>query len=194
MTYGDLKSQVAAYLHRTNLTAQIINFVEYGRINFSDTLRVGEMVAKQTVTLTNSEGALSQDMVELIEVLDGTKPIPLMTLAWSRDGAWGYSIQGQTIVSGTTPLEVIHYARPLTFVGSADSATRTVLDAYPQIWIQAALKEGFRFLDDERNEAKADARLRDLITEANRRHRNVQHHRLFADNTFSNITCQDSRL
>jgi hypothetical protein len=171
LTYTDLQTAVASYLHRSDLTSLLPSFIEYGRIRLFDRLRVPEMVQKATITLTSGEGALSQDLVAIHSVLDDTDPLEAVALHEARQfGSGVYAVQGVTLVApGYSSLEVIWYDRPLTLVGASGSATRTVLDAYPQLWLQAALAEGFRYLDDTENEQKALQRLESEVVSANAR-------------------------
>ena len=171
MNYGAFKTQVAQYLHRTDLTSLVPTFIENGRIRLFDQLRVPEMVRRSTLSLSSGEGALSQDFVGIRTVYDASdnQPLDQVSLDAVRVYTTGvYAVQGQTLVApGYTSLEVIWYERPLTFLGAADSATRTLLDAYPLLWLQAALVEGNIYIDDAEAEQKARARLDAEVQAAN---------------------------
>jgi hypothetical protein len=52
MTYNDLKTQVASYLGRTDLTNQIPGFVEFAEIRLSRELRIREMAKTNVLTCT----------------------------------------------------------------------------------------------------------------------------------------------
>lgn len=199
MNYGDLKTQVALFLHRSDLTTIIPDFIEYGRIRLFDQLSVPEMLQRSTLSLTSGEGALSQDLVGIRTVYDAANSIPLnqVSLDIVRVYSGGaFAVQGQTLVApGYSELEVIWYERPLTFVGAADSATRTLLDAYPQLWLQAAMVEGFIYLDDAEGEQKARARLDAEVQAANARANKSQFAPGHAPtNYFTDVTCSGSGL
>lgn len=50
MTYNELKTQVANYLGRSDLTAQIPGFIEFAEIRLARELRIREMVKPTTLT------------------------------------------------------------------------------------------------------------------------------------------------
>ena len=171
MNYGEFKTQVAQYLHRGDLTSIIPTFIEYGRIRMCDDLRVREMEVTQTVTLTAGVGALSGDLLDIRSVWDTQgRELVRVNLAnlnrYPTASAW--AVRGLDILSpGSTDLDVTYYGRPVTFIGAADSATRDVLEAYPQVWLQAALVEAYRYLNDEQNEVLATQRMTEEIRRAN---------------------------
>jgi hypothetical protein len=172
MTYLEFRTLVAGYLHRTDLTAaSLVNFIEFGRIRLFDDLRVAEMETTATVTITSDEGSLSTDLVEIRSVQDGDglelERVGLLELIPGVN-TYQYSVRGHTIIApGQSSLEIAYYARPTTLVGAADGATRTLLDAYPSLWLQAALVEGFRFTQDYAAEANVAQNLAREIEKAN---------------------------
>jgi hypothetical protein len=196
MTYTELQTAVANYLHRTDLASFLPSFIEYGRIRLFDQLRCPEMLTRAAVTLTAGEGALSQDCVSIKAVLDDTTPLNQVGLDEVKAYSSGvYAVQGLTLLApGYSSLNVVYWERPLTLVGASGSATRTVLEAYPQLWIQAALVEGFAYLDDTENEDKARTRLEDEITKANARAMRVIYPVPVVRNTFVNVTAGGTGL
>lgn len=167
-TYTTFQAMVADHLHRSDLTTQIPDFIEAGRIRMSQVLRVPDMGATGTVTITSGAGTLPTGTVQVLSVKDTyeLRQVPLEEIPIYDSGV--YAIRGLTLlVPGGSSVTVSYLAAPATLLGAAGSATRTVLDAFPQIWLQAALIEAYRWLDDERNEAKAAARFAEEVAQAN---------------------------
>jgi hypothetical protein len=172
MTYSEFRTLVEGYLHRTDITtANVVNFIEFGRIRLFDDLRVAEMETTATVTITSDEGSLSADLVEIRSVQDGDglelERVGLLELIPGVN-TYQYSVRGHTIIApGQSSLSIAYFARPTTLVGAADGATRTLLDAYPSLWLQAALVEGFRFTQDYAAESNVAQNLAREIEKAN---------------------------
>jgi hypothetical protein len=59
MTYNDLKTQVASYLGRSDLTSQIPNFIEFAEIRLSRELRIREMVKTSTISCVSGTNTIS---------------------------------------------------------------------------------------------------------------------------------------
>lgn len=178
MNYGDFKTMVGSYLHRADLTTRIPEFIEFGRIRATDRLRVVEMEAKQNVLLTSGEGSLDEDLVAIRAVKDGDTNLLQVSPGQLDTGVTGccYAIWGSTIAApGLSDVDVYCYLRPETLVGASDSATRALLTYYPDIWLQAALVEGFRYLDNTDGETKAQDRLDSAIQAANARSAAARH-------------------
>lgn len=172
MNYGDLKSLVASYLHRSDLTARMPTFIEHGRILFCNTLRVPECETSATVTLTAGIGALSSDVIAVRAVLGPNRPLRQADLESVSQvtSESVYAITGLNIwAPGCGTVTVYYWERPLTLVGAADATTRTVLSIYPNIWLYAALVSGYRFLDDAENESRMQMRLDEEIRLCNAR-------------------------
>lgn len=178
MDYGDLKSLIASYLHRTDLTTLMPTFVEHGRIRMCQDLRVPEMETSGTVTLTAGVGALSSDVVQIRHVQG-----PTMRLEWADldqilrlTSESAYTVTGIDIrAPGCGTVEVYYWGRPQTLVGAADSATRTVLSLYPNVWLYAALVEAYVYIQDAANEAAMQSRLDEEVRRANVLSQRVRH-------------------
>lgn len=172
MDYGAFKTRVGQYLHRSDLTSLIPDFIELGRIRATERLRVPAMEGRAAVALTAGEGSLDVDLVGIIAVKTGDIPLLKVSPSQLNSNITGtiYSVIGWTIIApGLSSVTVWSYNRPATLLGAADSATRSLLTYYPDIWLQAALVEGFRYLDDTEAELKAQQRLDTAVVAANAR-------------------------
>ena len=177
MNYGDFKTLVAGYLHRSDLTSSIPGFIELGRIRATDRLRVVEMESKATVIVTSDEGPLDEDLVSIRSVVASgaeLKQVPVGQVTAVEGDV--YAVYGGAIVAaGQSSVDVYGYFRPDTLLGTADATTRTLLSYYPSIWLQATLAEAYRYLNDTENEGKALDRLEAEVTAANTRSANSRY-------------------
>lgn len=178
MNYGDFKTLLASYLHRSDLTSMLPTFVEHGRLRMSQELRVQEMETYATVTLTSGVGALSSDLVAIRHVQGPTRRLEWVNLdnllTVSTESA--YTVVGLDIrAPGCATVDVYYWERPQTLVGAADSATRTVLSLYTQLWLYAALVEAAIYTQDPELEQSWQTRLDAEITRANNLASRVRH-------------------
>lgn len=198
MNYGAFKTLVASYLHRSDQTSNIPNFIELGRIRATERLRVPEMEAKQTILLTNGEGTVDEDLVGVRAVKYDDLELLQVSPNQLDSSITGttYTLWGSTIACpGLSSVDMYCYLRPESLLSAADSATRTLLTYYPEIWLQAALVEGFRYLDDTDGELKAQDRLDTAVIAANARAEHSRHGPgLAMSDPMANITAGGSGL
>lgn len=168
MNYGDLKTNVAAWINRSDLTAVIPTFVTLAEDRIflgspdlgTQPLRVGDMLS---VNSAFSGTTLPTGWMELKRVswfLDSSIKYPLEFLPLEKIGPYEgisgrpqyFSIRGDTIVYGPTfsnTVELVYYARPAAM--SADGDANFVLTNAPSVYLQATLLEAAIYLKD--NEA-----------------------------------------
>ena len=78
MTYAELKSNIASYLNRSDLTDVIDTFIDSTEAEFNRRLRVKGMIKRATATLTTQYLAVPTDWVEAINLqIDGDNFSPL---------------------------------------------------------------------------------------------------------------------
>ena len=169
--YGAIKTLVGDYLHRPELVSTVIpNFIEYGRIRLFTALRVPEMEFASTITITSNVGTLPIDTVGIRNVYNGTdtlRRVNLEDLPYYTSGGV-YAIRGASIYApAQTSITASLYIRPPTFIGTADTTTSPVWDAWPTLWLQATLVEAYIYLEDPENEARARERLDVEVDSAN---------------------------
>jgi hypothetical protein len=178
MDYTAFQTLVGNYLHRSDLSALIPTFIEHGRLRMCDRLRVQEMETYATVTLTAGIGSLSSDVVQVRHVQGPSGALQAadlpQLLASSSEGL--YAVVGIDLYApGCSTVTAYYWERPLTLLGASGSVTRTVLSQYPQLWLYAALAEGYVYLDDKENEAKMQGRLDAEVDRANSRAAQVRY-------------------
>lgn len=163
MNFGELKTQVANYMHRTDLTDFIVDFVELARTRINRDLRVREMLIEKQVTPTVNPFPVEDDFLEMRDLHHQRGNFRQTVALTGRAGVNKYknnniaqanprfySIDGLLIETAPGGIDVefteIYYAQEAEFVDDAD--TRKTLDRFPTIWLYASLIEGHSFTQD----------------------------------------------
>jgi hypothetical protein len=166
-TFSGLKTTIADYLNRDDLTSIIPSFISIAEAKFNRKLRVRQMVKRATATLDTAFFAFPSDFLQAKEFQLNTNPITYLEFITEKQGDLlrqdSFIAAGQpkyyTIVG--TQLEVIAtpddgYTGELTYYGKipalSDSNTSNWLLAYaPDLYLYGALVEATPYLkDDER--------------------------------------------
>jgi hypothetical protein len=181
--YGQLKTQVAAYMQRGDLTSMIPDFIESATKRFSDQLRTPEMEAVSTTTLAGEWTALPTGFraMRLLEagghVLEYRTPWQLQKLIEASYVLTTpvYTIQDMQFrvypFPSSTVVELTFYQEIPALVDDAD--TNWLLDKRPDVYRQAALMEGWMFVHDDQRYTMAAQFVDKYIAEANRAARNI---------------------
>ena len=166
-TYSGLKTTIADYLNRDDLTSVIPSFITLAEAKFNRKLRVRQMVKRATATLDTAFFAFPADFLQAKEFQLNTSPITYLEFVTEKQG--DLNRQSQYISTGKplqytivgTQLEVIptpdaEYTGEITYYGkiSALSDANTsnwLLDYAPDLYLYGALMEATPYLkDDER--------------------------------------------
>lgn len=169
MDYGTLKTTIASYLHRDDLTATIPTFIQLGQARMSHDLDLMAMQTTDSLTVTASvkEVTLPTDLISLKSVripydsgfrtLQQTSLVGNTQVLEQYDGATAapryYARYGSIIELTPTPetattLEIVYKKRFTEF--SADVDTDEVLTSYPNIYIYASMLEASPFIMDDK--------------------------------------------
>jgi hypothetical protein len=161
-TYNDLKTSVANYLGRTDLTAQITDFITLAENRLSRELRTRDMLkySEATVTPADDRLTLPSDFLELRDIHIDTNPVtPMEYLSPSTFFKRGNSkIAGiptrYTILSSEFKLApvpdaaytavMLYYARPLALSNS--NQTNVYITKYADAILYASLSEAEPYL------------------------------------------------
>ena len=145
-TYSELKTAVANFLARTDLTDQIPDFIQLAEARMSRELETRSQEKRATATLTADDEyvALPTDLREVREVKLNTSPNTVLeyrsptALDSQFTGAGGkpqaYSIVGNEIKF--RPIPDSAYTAEIVYIGSLDAlsdsnATNTILSRFP---------------------------------------------------------------
>tara|TARA_A100000171_G_scaffold14853_1_gene13291 strand:+ start:351 stop:980 length:630 start_codon:yes stop_codon:yes gene_type:complete len=168
-TYDNLKSEIASFLNRDDLTANIDTFIDLAETRHARDLRIREMEAVST-SITTVAGTQSYDLptgyLELRYAMLQTSPYTMlqyMTPAdffrvYNEGEGTGmpvyYTIVGKKIYLGHTPdsanvLELGFFQRATAL--SSSNTTNDILTNFPDLYLYGSLAETSPFLmQDER--------------------------------------------
>jgi len=156
-TYAELKSSVANWLNRTDLTAEIPDFIKLAETRIAHEVRLPTIEKTASMTL-NAQGAVAipADFLELIDVFYNDKPLDRISLTQLRGLAPRsgvpvcFSRDGKELVFFPTPASqsdtlVVKYYYQVPDL--SDSATTNDLFAtIPEMYLFGALSEAATFL------------------------------------------------
>lgn len=167
MTYAELKSNIASYLNRSDLTDVIDTFIDSTESEFNRRLRVKGMIKRATATLTGQYLAVPNDWLEAINLqIDSGDFSPLFQQSIesmdvyrkSNDNVTGqpiyFALVDDSIEFAPTPDG--SYTVQLTYYGKidalSDSNTSNFLSTgYSDVYLYGCLKHASIFLmEDER--------------------------------------------
>lgn len=175
-TYSELKTAIARWLHRTDLTDDLDEIITLAENKLNSTLRLIEMetLATNTMLTTSRYLGYPSDLLELMDlavvddsyyrVLKYLNPEQMRKIVTTSSGEPDYyTIRGDlefNCVPTTADTIEIHYIVKLALSDAAP--TNNVLTEYPNIYLQACLVEAAQLVDDE----KRISRHSQLLTEA----------------------------
>ncbi len=168
MNYGELKTLIEGYLHRTDQTANLATFITLAQARVNRDLRVPEMESRATLTLASGDRfvTLPSDYRKMLNVqvaISGGRQLVLpmslaqMDVEHSILGSGtprNYSVLGDQLELQPAPgesleIEIVYQYRLAAF--SADADTNDILTDSPNIYVYAAMMEASPFVQaDER--------------------------------------------
>ena len=167
MTYSELKTNIANYLNRSDLTSEIDIFIDNTEAELNRRLRVADQVKRATATADAQYLSLPTDWLEAINVeITSNNFSPLMQMSIESLDVYrkaNNNVTGQPIyfalVDNTmelAPTPDAEYTLQLTYFSKinalSDSNTSNfVLASHPDIYLYGSLKHASVFLmEDER--------------------------------------------
>jgi hypothetical protein len=170
--YSDLKTSVANYLGRSDLTTVIPDFIRFAELRMARDLRTREMLKSATASTVGGDGkvALPTDFLEIRDLhIQGNPRFPITYLspsAFTRDAPADesgkpvyYTILASEFVLAPMPdtnytLEVLYYAKPTVL--SDSNSSNVFLANYPDALLYASLLEAEPYLiNDARSQTWA---------------------------------------
>lgn len=183
-TYAQLQTAVGNFLGRSDLTAQIPDFIRLAEVRMSRELesRSQEKRATAQLTANNEYISLPTDLREVREVKLNTDPITVLEYlsptgldsTYSSQGAGkpqAYCIIGDDLK--LRPVPDSNYDVEIVYVGDIEelSATRTtnnILTRHPDAYLSGALVEAYTYLMDEQRAQVYDQKFSRAIDEIKR--------------------------
>jgi len=179
-SYADLQTSIANFLARTDLTAQIPDFIQLAEARINRELETREQEKRSQATLVpNSEYiALPTDLREVREVKLLTSPLTILDYMsptgldsqYSSNGLGkpkGYSVVGAEMK--LRPIPDSAYTVEIVYIGSVDTlsavTTPTLFLRSPDVYLYGALTEAYVYLLDEQRAAQYDEKFTRAINE-----------------------------
>jgi hypothetical protein len=161
-TYSDLKTSIANYLARSDLTTVIPDFIRLAELRLRRELRIRQMLKVSTTTTTGGDAtvALPSDFLQLRDIHIDTNPIsavqyqsPSIFFRNTRSTESGiprqYTILGQEFQFAPTPdstytLQMLYYAAP-DFLSDTNTSNAFMANC-PDALLYGALAEAEPYL------------------------------------------------
>ena len=179
-TYATLKTAIAGWTHRDDLTASLGDFITMAETRIFSDLKVKEMEARTDYTPT-SRYLTTPTRLTSIRRIVAKAATPVELMATSPDGlrrvydtATGtpshYTVLGSEIEFNRIPnvdMEILHFAAPAAL--SDTDTSNAVLSAYPQIYLAACMVQAGLYMVDDGMVAKWQGMYADAVSAANRK-------------------------
>ena len=166
-SYTNLKSGIADFLNRSDLTSVIPTFISLSEAKFNRTLRVRQMIKRATATIDTQFFAMPADFLEAKSFVLNTNPLTYLEYATQdflqKQRQSVYITSGRPALFGGigTQFEAVrapdgNYTGELTYYAKieslSDTTTSNWLLAYaPDLYLYGALVQAAPYLrDDER--------------------------------------------
>jgi len=167
MTYAELKTNIANFLNRSDLTSQLDFFIDATEAEFNRRLRVKDMIKRATATADAQYISLPTDWLEAINVqIDSNEFTPLFQQSIESLDVYRKSINNignqpvyYALVDNTielAPTPDTSYTLQLTYYGTIDAlsdsnTTNFISTGYPDAYLYGALKHASIYLmEDDR--------------------------------------------
>jgi hypothetical protein len=178
MNYGDLKSLVVWYIHRTDLDPYMNSYFSQANELISKNARLLSMETRLAISLDSENRAtLPADFIEFRSVLQavggGKTPLTYyprgrfeeMKRAYTSQ-FYGYTVDaGEIEAAKAGEIDSVYYARPALLTG--DLETNAVLTAYPNLYVFGMLKYANMSIQDTETEASVERQFMAEIESAN---------------------------
>lgn len=179
-SYSDLQTAIANFLARSDLTAQIPDFIQLAEARINRELETREQEKRSQATLTAGDEyiALPTDLREVREVKLLTSPLTILDYMspsgldneYSSNGLGkpkGYSIVGKEMK--LRPIPDSAYTAEIMYIGSVDTlsavSTPILFLRSPDVYLYGALTEAYIYLLDEARAAQYDEKFTRAINE-----------------------------
>jgi hypothetical protein len=180
--YGTLKTALADFAERGDLTTQLPYFVDYAQQEIARNLRASVNTVAADITISSGVIAVPSDYQAIRRLYLSTTPVRTIAIcspetlaevnAEFSTGTYPthVSVQGSNFwfapnVGATYTGKLLYWATPAAM--SNDSDTNAVLTEYPFLYLYGALAELFRFMVDPRAD-QWEQRFQGLLADINK--------------------------
>ena len=157
-TFGELKTEVAAWLHRNDTTARIPTFIQFATARLSRTIKSPRLEASASLSFVAGIASLPANFGAAIGMTNGNIEFRAVTAADMRaiqqngitPDSNVYTIvnsQIQLYPADTVSATFVYKSKLANFV--ADSDTNWVLQNYPDVYLMASLAEARKYVMDD---------------------------------------------
>lgn len=161
-TYSELKTAVANYLARTDLTDQIADFIRFAELRLRREVRIRQILKSTTITTVSGTSTVSipSDFLEVRDFYVNTNPVQSLTYSspstFSRNARTtesgkplDYTILATTIQLAPIPdtaytLNMLHYFTP-TYLSDSNTSNEFLVNV-PDLLLYATLLEAEPYL------------------------------------------------
>lgn len=161
-TYAELKTTVASYLARTDLTDQITDFIRFAELRLRREVRIRQILKTSTLTCTGGTSTVSlpSDFLEVRDFIVNTNPVQPLTYAspsaFSRNSRTtesgkpiDYTILATQVQLAPVPdsayeLKMLHYFTP-TYLSDSNTSNEFLVNV-PDLLLYATLLEAEPYL------------------------------------------------
>lgn len=178
--YAELKTAVANFMARSDLTNQIPDFITMAESRMSRELETREQEKRSQATLVAGDEyiLLPNDFREVREVKINASPTRVLTYyspsaldsMYSSNGQGmpeGYSIVGLELKM--RPIPDSAYTQEIVYIGSlpniSNTTTPILFTRSPDLYLYGALAEGYAYLLDEARAAQYDQKFTRILEE-----------------------------
>lgn len=177
-TYAELQTAMTNWLHRSDLTARIPEFIAMGEAHLNRKLRVKEMEASATITPSTSVRyvALPAGYMELISFIDsygepvtavGAEELERKAYGISATQPYYYRISSRIDFEAVADQTYAYTMRYFKRLNLATDLTNSVLTNHPDCYLYAALMQAAPFIKDDARITTWKALMDDAIKAAN---------------------------
>lgn len=183
MTYSELKSAIADFLNRQDLTSVIPTFIQLCEADLNRSVRHRLMLTRATATLDTPFTALPNDFLEAKNVQLNSEPVTSLQYVTMehadllRAGLYQtsakpkyYTLVGNTLEAVPNPdneytIELVYYKQ---IPALSDSNTSNwLLASYPDVYLYGALMQAAPYLKDDERIAVWGPLYRQFISDLN---------------------------
>ena len=159
-TYSELQASVASWLHRSDLTTEIQDFIRLAEADLQVRAKLSQWDTSATVSLTSGVGSLPSDYAQTISVAYNqvllTHLPPAQFDSYLEAAGAGtpvtFAVRGASLLVAPTMTGDVTLRYTARFTALSDSATtNSLLTLFPDAYLNGALAQACVWLHDKEN-------------------------------------------